>query len=38
MIQRLTVLEQLKNCLHERVATYIYEHKDLTLERAAAAD
>ena len=35
IIKRLILLKQFKNCLHKKVATYIYEHKDLTLAKAA---
>lgn len=33
-LKTLIILKQL-NSLHKRVATYIYEHKDLTFEKAA---
>lgn len=34
-LKNLILLEQFKRCVHERVATYLNEHSDLTLEKAA---
>ncbi len=34
-LKNLILLEQFKRCVHERIATHLNEHRDLTLEKAA---